>query len=592
MSTTDPTSTEPVLARQAGEPSSSRHSPITRTALPHSLPSLLRAGVLLSLAAPALAADTEFSYAAGTDLTGRAQAVSDAAGRVLIESPDFPRGLWVDLVDEAGQALAGIEVEYEGRPDSLVALRCVDPSGLRRETLLWTRPGGSPLRFALRPGEPADLPAGLTSIDWRVDPSAEGLLESSRLVGWEAVAGFIRQSWTGQDGMLAVRLDDVAVVVDMGQAEAIETLVRHLQETHQPVIESLENPIFGAAVYQGSDVLPPSGLILHSHWFEDRDLEAAVREALVRRYGRVTGRGVTSLTLLEVEERNIRSVVGLEYLTGLDTLNLKYNEIVDVSPLGALTSLEWLQLGYNDIVDVSPLASLTRLETLQLTLNDIVDMSPLATLANLQRLWLTGNLVDVSTLASLTSLEVLALAYSGVVDVSPLASLTRLRTLFLGNNGIVDVSPLAALTNLSWLDLSDNEIVDVSPLASLTRLRFFSLRNNELVDVSPLAALINLERLGLRDNGIVDVGSLAALTNLERLVLGSNKILDATPLAGLTSLELLELEDNQIQDIGPLVANTGLGQGDEVNLAGNPLSDQAINEQIPALEARGVKITY
>ncbi len=539
-------------------------------ALPRPLLSLLRAGVLLALAATA-AAQTEFPHAAGTDLTGRAQAVSDAAGRVMIESPEFPRGLWVDLVDEAGQALAGIQVEYQGRTDSLVALRCVDPSGLRQETLLWTRPGDASLKLTLNADEPAGLPAGLTSIDWRVDPSAEGLLESSRLVGWEAVAEFIRQSWNDQDGMLAVRLDDVAVAVDMGQAEAMETLVRHLRETHRPVIESLaENPIFGAAVYQGSDVLPPTGLILQTHWFEDRNLEAAAREALEGRYGRVTGQGVASLTLLEAEKRNIHSLVGLEYLTGLDTLNLKYNEIVDVSPLGALTSLEWLRLGYNDIVDVSPLA----------------------TLANLQRIWLTGNLVDVSTLASLTSLEVLALAYSGVVDVSPLASLTRLRTLLLGNNGIVDVSPLAALTNLSWLDLSDNEIVDVSPLASLTRLRFFSLRNNELVDVSPLAALINLERLGLRDNGIVDVGSLAALTNLERLVLGSNKILDATPLAGLTSLELLELEDNRIQDISPLVANTGLGQGDEVNLADNPLSDQAINEQIPALEARGVKVTY
>ena len=288
------------------------------TSLPRPLLSLLRAGVLLAVAATAAAAQTEFPHAAGTDLTGRAQAVSDAAGRVMIESPEFPRGLWLDLVDEAGQALAGIQVAYEGWPDSLVAVHCVDPSGRRQETLLWTRPGGHSLSLSLKSGEPGDLPAGLTSIDWRVDPSAEGLLESSRLVGWEAVAGFIRQSWTGQDGVLAVRLDDVAVAVDMGQAEAMEALVRHLQETYQPVIESLaENPIFGAAVYQGSDVLPPAGLILQTHWFEDRNLEAAVREALEGRYGRVTGRGVASLTLLEVEERNIHSLVGLEYLTGL-----------------------------------------------------------------------------------------------------------------------------------------------------------------------------------------------------------------------------------------------------------------------------------
>ena len=49
---------------------------------------------------------------------------------------------------------------------------------------------------------------------------------------------------------------------------------------------------------------------------------------------------------------------------------------------------------------------------------------------------------------------------------------------------------------------------------------------------------------------------------------------------------------NQIEDISPLVANTGLGEGDEVNLIDNPLSDQARNEHIPALKARGVTVYY
>ena len=52
------------------------------------------------------------------------------------------------------------------------------------------------------------------------------------------------------------------------------------------------------------------------------------------------------------------------------------------------------------------------------------------------------------------------------------------------------------------------------------------------------------------------------------------------------------LHDNQIEDISALVANTSLGEGDEVHLTGNPLSDKARNEQIPALQARGVDVTY
>ena len=60
----------------------------------------------------------------------------------------------------------------------------------------------------------------------------------------------------------------------------------------------------------------------------------------------------------------------------------------------------------------------------------------------------------------------------------------------------------------------------------------------------------------------------------------------------MTNLSLLSLENNQIEDISALVANTGLGEGDEIYLTGNPLSDQARNEHIPALQARGAYVAY
>ena len=537
------------------------------TALPRPLLSLLRAGVLLAVAATLAAAQTEFPYAAGTDSTGRAQAVSDATGRVLIESPEFPRGLWVDLVDEAGHALPGIQAEYEGWPDSLVALRCVDPAGLRQETLLWTRPDGAPLQLTQKPDESPGLPAGLTSIDWQIDPSAERLLESTRLIGWSGVEAFLRERWHGWAGWAVVKLDGGAVAVHLDRAEAIERLVTYLQETHQPVAESLaETPIFGAAaVYQTSNLFPPGGVILQTKWFEDEHLETAVREALDGR------REVASLTLLEAQERNIHNLAGVGHLTGLDTLDLRDNEIVDVGPLASLTSLKLLRLSSNYISDVGPLASLTSLETLVLSSNYIVDVSPLAALTNLKGLWLTANyVVDVNPLASLTSLERLALSHTDIVDVSPLAALTDLRVLWWSHNDLVDVSPLASLTSLEWLALSHNDLVDVSPLASLPSLGGLYLDSNEIVDVSPLASLTSLRLMQLTDNQIVDV----------------------SPLASLTRLEHLELGGNAIVDVSPLVANAGLGEGDSVILKGNPLSDEAINEQIPALRARGVKVTY
>ena len=55
-------------------------------------------------------------------------------------------------------------------------------------------------------------------------------------------------------------------------------------------------------------------------------------------------------------------------------------------------------------------------------------------------------------------------------------------------------------------------------------------------------------------------------------------------------LIILHLDFNHIEDISPLVNNPGIGSGDRVNLFGNPLNQESINELIPILLSRGVNI--
>ena len=49
---------------------------------------------------------------------------------------------------------------------------------------------------------------------------------------------------------------------------------------------------------------------------------------------------------------------------------------------------------------------------------------------------------------------------------------------------------------------------------------------------------------------------------------------------------------NNISDLSPLVANTGLGDGDELEIQRNPLSYTSINTHIPALQSRGVTVEF
>ena len=492
---------------------------------------LLRFGMLLILSAsvPA-AAQPELFFAAGVDSTGWAQAQSNATGHVLIESPQYPHGLWLHLTDDAGDALAGLQVEYQERPDSLVAIRCVDPAGALRETLVWTRPEGDALRLTLQPEEGDDLPAGLSSIDWQIDASVELLLEpvaEIRRLGWEAVAAFLKARWQGQAGRVAVRFNARTLAMEVKHPEDIETLAAHLQQAPQPADAALGATYpLKMQIFAGNLGLQ-EGVILRVPLFDDPDLEYAVRKVLGRPQGCLIPEDVASLTEFRADGIGgigIRSLAGIEYFTTLLDLELYSNQIVDLTPLNQLKNLKRLGLSFNQIVDLTPISQLKNLNLLKLDGNQIVDLTPLNQLKNL-------------------------------------------RLLYLGRNQIVDLTPISQLKNLQWLYLSANQITDLTPISELNSLNLLNLDSNQIVDLTPISQL----------------------KNLQWLYLSANQITDLTPLNQLKNLRLLYLDDNRIADLTSLNQLKNL---QELWLQGNPLSDRALTEHIPALKARGVTVHH
>ena len=320
---------------------------------------------LVALGVSAATAQTKLFFATGVDSTGWAQAQSNADGHVLIESPQYPRGLWLHLVDEAGDALTAIQVEYQGRPDSLVSIRCVDPVGGVRETLVWTRPEGTPLSLTLKPSESTDLPAGIASIDWRIDTTAEAVLEPKKetwRIGWEEVATFLRARWQSQTGRAAVQIKSsrtlTTLVVEVEHPETIETLVAHLQQMYRPAGTSLgESTALYVQVFRGGLASLQEGVILYVPLFADANLERVVREGLGRPQGPLTSEDVASLTKLSATDKDIHSLAGIEHLIALKWLHLGGNQIFDITPLQQLTNLTWLTMNNNRIENLTPLVA-------------------------------------------------------------------------------------------------------------------------------------------------------------------------------------------------------------------------------------------
>ena len=350
--------------------------------------------------------------------------------------------------------------------------------------------------------------------------------------------------------------------------------------------------------------------------------------------------GLTNLTHLGLRRNAISDLSAVSGLTNLTHLWLHDNSISDISAVSGLTNLTLLWLGDNTISDISLVSGLTNLTELVLRQNTISDISLVSGLTNLTKLELGKNTIsNISALSGLINLTRLTLNYNSLVDISAVSGLTNLTWLELQGNRISDLSAVSGLTKLTLLGLWDNTISDLSPLISNT-----GLGRGDMVDVdeNPLNAVsLNTHILTLQSRGVnvrinkpvnipnrnlrakikaalgkaagetitrtdmamltmlkafkANISNLTGLeyaTNLTHLYLEDNRISDLSALSGLSNLLVLHLNNNNISDISPLVTNTGLGNGDSVDVRGNPLSAESINTHIPALQSRGISVFF
>lgn len=142
-------------------------------------------------------------------------------------------------------------------------------------------------------------------------------------------------------------------------------------------------------------------------------------------------------------------------------------------------------------------------------------------------------------------------------------------TVLVGNaRGITSLEGIDQVWNLEVGYLPWNRITDLAPLAPLSKFRFLDISSNGLSNISPVASMDHVQILILDDNPLEDISSIADMGGLHFLSMWQ---------CGLT-------------DLAPIVANTNIADADTVRVHGNPLSQTAINEQIPVLEARGVTV--
>ena len=201
-----------------------------------------------------------------------------------------------------------------------------------------------------------------------------------------------------------------------------------------------------------------------------------------------TVKNLLRLKSLKIKSADLRRVVedetitdaSIQFLTGLETLEIYRNYSISDISLQLLTNLTNLKLDNcgNTITDVS-IGKLTKLVSLSISCTDTITDTSLLYLTNLTSLSSSFNeYITGKSLLNLPNLTVLDLSddyYSNIIDDNiiddnSVSRLTNLTSINLSDNHIITDKSVSCLTNLTSIKLSDNHVITDKSLSMLTKL--------------------------------------------------------------------------------------------------------------------------
>lgn len=305
--------------------------------------------------------------------------------------------------------------------------------------------------------------------------------------------------------------------------------------------------------------------------FQDENLYKALKDAYKKKligyddskhelY--LTKLAAKSITKLDLSNKNILNINGLEEFENLKSLKLNNNNISDIESLSALINLNELDLSNNNIDNINNVQNLINLRELNLSNNNINNISSLQNLTNIRILDLSSNNIrNISYLPEVSSYyENLILSNNPIEiiekDIHEVRRLylnncnidnTKLEKIYskvessargeiyLRNNNITDFS---YFDYKDWdertIDLSGNKQFDFNKLPKVGKL---IIQDCNITDTDIIANNFSGYSLDLSYNPIEDITNISTL-NLYSLNISYTKVKDVNSLNNVKELKI------------------------------------------------------
>ncbi len=199
--------------------------------------------------------------------------------------------------------------------------------------------------------------------------------------------------------------------------------------------------------------------------------------------------------LVSKDDNNLQLTISYQNLEEVKKLELIQKDIQNIEGLENFSNLEYLDLSNNNINNIDSICGLQNIKTLNLNNTKVTNEG-------------------ITKISNLTNLEQLAIGYTKITNLEQITSLNKLKTLTIKGNNVENIAPISSLENLEQLNISYNNLNNIKPLANLTKLKVLWCEGNKLETMDEILNMVNLEELYLSGNKLKEIADIEQLTKL------------------------------------------------------------------------------
>jgi Leucine-rich repeat (LRR) protein len=296
--------------------------------------------------------------------------------------------------------------------------------------------------------------------------------------------------------------------------------------------------------------------------------------------------------ILQCEKRQVKSLEGVQYFTGIYGLYCEYNELTSLPNLSGLTQLVDLRFSYNKFTVFPNLATIgPKLQTLSCRGNQLTSIPDLSGHKELVSVGVGENqLTSLPDLSSLTKLYTLTCDGNKLTQLPDLSRNTELVGLWFSDNQFTTFPNISANAKLSQILCGNNQLTSLPDFSKNPALVDLMCENNQLTSLPDFSKNTSLGMLECRNNKLTALPNLSANIGLHTLLCSKNQ-LTALPALPSNIMRNIEADFNQLTVLPNFSDNMGLVSLSFMNNRLTALPDLSNHTKLALLQCSNNPIT-